>query len=221
MRGLAALCVWQMCTIRTPLFVFHTAPLREYKTSIHSANSAHSSRTCFSSHSFCKSVAALLTWPRSILQLFPGGIEEPATCSVFEQHCTHPKIPEISCSVHRLLVSEKGTGFQYLWGCALEIGHFTELPALWAEKSFNHLLSKWHHCRERPGRPGLGDVAWKDNREWHLTRPSSLRLPLDAHLSLHHYFRLENASLLEANVDLPLLLPFMLARETQLIWEDI
>lgn len=153
-------------------------------------------------------MAARLTWPRFVLQLFPGGMEESAACSLFVQHCTHPKIPEIWYSVHRLLVSEKG------------LVHFTEFPALWAERSFNHLLSKWQHCRERPRRPGLDGVAWKANEEWHLSRPNSLRLPLDAHLSLYH-FSLENTSLMEANVVLPLILPFMLAREKQLVWEDI
>lgn len=217
--------VWQPCVCNSyPTICFSHSTSKGVWTFHPLCKQRSQQQNLLLSRSFCKSMAALLTWPRFVLQLLPGGMEEPAACSVFEQHCTHPKIPEMWSSVHRLLVSEKGlvhTGFQCLWGCALGTEHFTELPALWAERSFNHLVSKWQHCRERPRRPGLDSVAWKDNEEWHLTRPSSLRLTLDAHLCLHHYFSLENPSLMEANVVLPLLSPFMLAWEKQLLWENI
>ena len=169
-------------------------------------------------------MAALLTWPTYVLWLFHNGMAEPAVCPVFEQHCLHLKTPEIQRSVVGLLVAEMGlvsAVFEYLWGCALKIGHFTDLRVLWGEGSFKHMSREWQHCRERPRRPELDAVAWKDNEGWHLNRPSFLRLPLDAHLSLCCYSSLANIALIEVRVSLPWLMPFMLARETQLVWEDI
>lgn len=82
------------------------------------------------------------------------------------------------------------------------------------------MLREWQHCRERPKRPELDPVAWKDNEGWHPTRPHFLRLPLDARLFLDCYSSLANTALTEVGVVLPQFVPFMLARERQLLRED-
>lgn len=68
------------------------------------------------------------------------------------------------------------------------------------------------------GKAGKGRAgSRKDKEGWHLTRPSFLRLLLDAHLFLDHYSSLANTALMEVEVFLSQFVPFMLARETKLV----